>query len=124
DDAPRYILRLRSFGSFAVGVTVALSHLWQDRDHEGLDPRRGLRRREDQRGRARGRVTSERPRTIAGAVGRNKRSALRPITQGGATSCCRWNRFVCNSTRSAARSAVVLHSGLWLEGLRRGAHES
>jgi len=47
DVASRYILRQRSSGSFAVGVALALSHLWQDDDHEGLDPRRGLRRRED-----------------------------------------------------------------------------
>src|SRR5215467_10164870 len=42
DDASRYILRLRSSGGFSVGVALALSRLWQDRDHEGLDPRRGL----------------------------------------------------------------------------------
>src|SRR5262249_21287004 len=47
DDASRYILRLRSPRSISVTVGVPLPRLWQDGDHEGLDPRRGLRRRED-----------------------------------------------------------------------------
>ena len=43
DEASRYILRLRCSG-FRVGVTVALSRLWQVCNHEDLDPRCGLQR--------------------------------------------------------------------------------
>src|SRR6516165_2159773 len=61
----RYQLRLRR-GGFRAGDTVALSRMRQDRNHEGVDPRRGLRRRHDEKGRARRRFTSERPTIIAG----------------------------------------------------------
>jgi hypothetical protein len=67
DEAFRHGLRVRSCGGFPVVVALALPDMWQDRDHEGLDPRRGLRRREDQRGRARGRFTAQRPRILGGA---------------------------------------------------------
>jgi hypothetical protein len=43
DEASRCILRLRWRG-FRVGVPVALSYLWQDSNHEDIDPRRGLQR--------------------------------------------------------------------------------
>ena len=43
DEASRYILRLRCRG-FGADITVALSRLWQDSNHEDLDPRRGLQR--------------------------------------------------------------------------------
>jgi hypothetical protein len=36
-------LRLRP-GGYLVGIAVALSWLWQDCNHEGVDPRRSLRR--------------------------------------------------------------------------------
>jgi hypothetical protein len=43
NEASRYTLRLRC-GGFRVGVTVALSCLWQDYNHEGVDPCCRLRR--------------------------------------------------------------------------------
>jgi hypothetical protein len=43
NEASRYILRLRC-RRFRVGITVALSCLWQDCNHEDLDARCGLRR--------------------------------------------------------------------------------
>ena len=42
NEASRHTLRLRPSGGFPVGVTVALSCLWQDCNNEGVDPRCGL----------------------------------------------------------------------------------
>ena len=47
DETSRCTVRLRTCGSISFGVAVVVSRLWQDRDDENLDPRRGLRRRED-----------------------------------------------------------------------------
>ena len=38
NEASRYKLRLRPSGD-PVGIAVALPWLWQDRNHEGVDPR-------------------------------------------------------------------------------------
>ena len=43
NEASRYKLRLRPGGDL-LGIAVALSWLWQDCNHEGVDPRRSLRR--------------------------------------------------------------------------------
>jgi hypothetical protein len=121
DDASRSVLRLRSSGSVSVGITVALSDLRQDCDHEGLDPRGGLRRREDQRGRARGRFTSERPRILAGAQPQGAisgahcalscRAAQRPAGVGKLFSC---------ATRPVALLIAALYC-IVAGGLRGGA---
>jgi hypothetical protein len=44
NEASQYKLRLRPCSGFPVGITVALSCLRQDSNHEGVDPRRGLQR--------------------------------------------------------------------------------
>jgi len=41
NEAFRYKLRLHPSG-YPVGIAVALSWLWQDYNHEGVDPRRSL----------------------------------------------------------------------------------
>jgi tripartite-type tricarboxylate transporter receptor subunit TctC len=41
NEASRYKLRLRP-GGCPVGIALALSWLWQDLNHEGVDPRRSL----------------------------------------------------------------------------------
>ena len=46
NEASRFKLRLRR-GGFPVGVTVGVFCLWQDCNHEGLDPRCDLRRGHD-----------------------------------------------------------------------------
>jgi hypothetical protein len=41
NEASRYKLRLHPSG-YPVGIAVALSWLWQNYNHEGVDPRRSL----------------------------------------------------------------------------------
>ena len=41
NEASRYKLRLRP-GGCPVGIALALSWLWQDLNHEGVDPRHNL----------------------------------------------------------------------------------